>query len=285
MNIYDSYVSEPNSKMDIYDAKMDNSRFKLATINEMVNIRANQIYNDINTKIIMENGTDEDYSIMCEEVSEETLSQKKGIIKKLFEWFEDIFKAIKAKLDKIFKDSNNNTDGVVKYAIDDKLDNDIKDIDDYYKKIQQILSQLKRGKYIDASVGIDKIDEPDIMKSDKSDVSKSTKDISESERDKLIDGLHDKLSTIEKVIVDVRSKINSEDDLEKMNAAITVLQTLQNLTSAISKVITRISGLKVSKNKDNSDKPKSKLPFFGKKKDEDINESYTYIEDDYSMYF
>jgi len=281
MSIYNSYITEANSKMDIYDTKMDNEKCKIATINEMMNVKTTQVYNDIRTKIILENGSDADYSMLMEGAVDETLAQKKSILKKIFEWFENIFKAIKVKFDKIFKKDDNSSVSYdttsnnknIKYTIDNSIKDDLKDIDTYYTKIQQGLSQLKRGNYIDAIDTINKVDEPDIMKSDRSDNNKSSSEIDKADIDKIIEDLHDKLNTIERIIVEVKTNISSEDDLEKTNAAIASLQKLQDFVSAINKTITNIVGLKVIKDIDNSD---------DKKEDTKVE---SYMDDDYSKYF
>lgn len=281
MSIYNSYITEANSKMDIYDAKMDNEKCKIATINEMMNIKTTQVYNDIRTKIILENGSDADYSMLMEGAVDETLAQKKSILKKIFEWFENIFKAIKVKFDKIFKKDDNSSVSYdttsnnknIKYTIDNSIKDDLKDIDTYYTKIQQGLSQLKRGNYIDAIDTINKVDEPDIMKSDRSDNNKSSSEIDKADIDKIIEDLHDKLNTIERIIVEVKTNISSEDDLEKTNAAIASLQKLQDFVSAINKTITNIVGLKVIKDIEKSD---------DKKEDTKVE---SYMDDDYSRYF
>ena len=281
MSIYNSYITEANSKMDIYDAKMDNEKCKIATINEMMNVKTTQVYNDIRTKIILENGSDADYSMLMEGAVDETLAQKKSILKKIFEWFENIFKAIKVKFDKIFKKDDNSSVSYdttsnnknIKYTIDNSIRDDLKDIDTYYTKIQQGLSQLKRGNYIDAIDTINKVDEPDIMKSDRSDNNKSSSEIDKADIDKIIEDLHDKLNTIERIIVEVKTNISSEDDLEKTNAAIASLQKLQDFVSAINKTITNIVGLKVIKDIEKSD---------DKKEDTKVE---SYMDDDYSRYF
>lgn len=281
MSIYNSYITEANSKMDIYDAKMDNEKCKIATINEMMNVKTTQVYNDIRTKIILENGSDADYSMLMEGAVDETLAQKKSILKKIFEWFENIFKAIKVKFDKIFKKDDNSSVSYdttsnnknIKYTIDNSIKDDLKDIDTYYTKIQQGLSQLKRGNYIDAIDTINKVDEPDIMKSDRSDNNKSSSEIDKADIDKIIEDLHDKLNTIERIIVEVKTNISSEDDLEKTNAAIASLQKLQDFVSAINKTITNIVGLKVIKDIEKSD---------DKKEDTKVE---SYMDDDYSRYF
>ena len=246
-----------------------------------MNVKTTQVYNDIRTKIILENGSDADYSMLMEGAVDETLAQKKSILKKIFEWFENIFKAIKVKFDKIFKKDDNSSVSYdttsnnknIKYTIDNSIKDDLKDIDTYYTKIQQGLSQLKRGNYIDAIDTINKVDEPDIMKSDRSDNNKSSSEIDKADIDKIIEDLHDKLNTIERIIVEVKTNISSEDDLEKTNAAIASLQKLQDFVSAINKTITNIVGLKVIKDIEKSD---------DKKEDTKVE---SYMDDDYSRYF
>lgn len=285
--MYNSHINEFNEKMNIYDVKMDNELSKLATITEMVNIKTEQTYRDIETRIILEDGTDEDLEYLREEAETEVINQKKGILKKIFEWFKNIFKAIRAKFDKIFKKGKK--DSSIKYNISIKIKGDIKQLDDYYKAIQQSLSQMNRGNFEEAALQIAKVDAPDIMENEKTDTGEAATEITDNERDAMLDDLADKANTVEKVVDATESKITNEDDLEKVSAATTVLQKLQNFLSAISRVVTHIAGLTIAKVKTLGENIRNKVSSIRNNNDDttsdNVEESYyDYDNGDYSIY-
>lgn len=287
MSIYKSHLNGMARKMSIFDYTMDNQMNKISTILEMVDIRANQVHNDIETKVILENGTTDDMSYMFEEANEETVKQKKSIIKKIIDWFKKMFASIKAKIEKITKRSKTVTKGEigpVKYEITVKLKGDMKDIDDYYKNIQQSLSQINRGDFISAVSSLDGIKVPDSMTA-VTESEESSVEITEDERDKMVEELEDKADTIEQVIDSVESKIDDEESVEVVSAATKSLPKLQKLLSAIGKALTGLTTAATVKAHGAVSAIKDK--FSKKKPDEEVpaTESFNDLFDDYSIYF
>lgn len=290
MSIYKSHLNGMARKMAIFDYTMDNQMNKISTILEMVDIRANQVHNDIETKVILENGTPEDMSYMFEEANEETVKQKKSIVKKIIDWCKKLFASIKAKIEKITKRSKTATKGEigpVKYEITVKLKGDMKDIDDYYRNIQQSLSQMNRGDFISAAASLENVDVPSSMTTITESES-STVEITEDERDRMVDELEDKSDTIEQVIDSVETKIDNEESVEVVSAATKALPKLQKLLSAIGKTLSGLATAATVKAYGVMSDIKDK---FSKKKTEKedeapATESFNDIfDDDYSMYF
>ena len=283
MSMYKSHLNGMARKMAIFDYTMENEMNKISTILEMVDIRANQVHNDIETKIILENGTPEDMAYMFEEANEETVKQKKGIIKKIIDWCKKTFASIKAKIEKITKRSKTVTKGEigpVKYEITVKLKGDMKDIDEYYRNIQQSLSQMNRGDFISAAASLDGVKEPSSMGTVTE--SESTVEITEDERDRMVDELEDKSDTIEQVIDSVESKIDNEENVEVVTAATKSLPKLQKLLNAIGRTLSGLAGavaVNAIENKFAKKKPAEEAP------EAATTESFSDLFDDYSMYF
>ena len=286
MSMYKSHLNGMARKMAIFDYTMENEMNKISTILEMVDIRANQVHNDIETKIILENGTPDDMAYMFEEANEETVKQKKGIIKKIIDWCKKTFASIKAKIEKITKRSKTVTKGEigpVKYEITVKLKGDMKDIDEYYRNIQQSLSQMNRGDFISAAASLEGVKEPSSMTTVTE--SESTTEITEDERDKMVDELEDKSDTIEQVIDSVESKIDNEENVEVVTAATKSLPKLQKLLNAIGRTLSGLAGAVAVKTAVAVNAIEEK---FAKKKPAEeapATESFSDIFDDYSMYF
>lgn len=158
MDMYNSYLRGPVRKMAIFDAEMANEANKLFTMYEMVSLKSNQIYKDIETKVYLENGDIDDMAYMYQEAQEEAVSRKKGIIKKIIEWFKKVFSAIKEKVGDLIHGSGEDVDVEVPANVP-KI---VELLKRHFDSIKMALNKIKSGDFVGGSVDLAKAVLPEI---------------------------------------------------------------------------------------------------------------------------
>ncbi len=144
MDIYNSHLRGPARKMAIFDAEMANQSNKLATMYEMVSLKSNQIYKDIETRVFLEGGDIDDMTYLYQEAQEEAVEKKKGIITKIIEWFKKIFEAIREKVSGIINSSADNVDVEVPANVP-KI---VELLQKHFDSIKMALAKIKSGDFL-----------------------------------------------------------------------------------------------------------------------------------------
>ena len=144
MDIYNSHLRGPARKMAIFDAQMANQSNKLATMYEMVSLKSNQIYKDIETRVFLEGGDIDDMTYLYQEAQEEAVEKKKGIITKIIEWFKKIFDAIREKVGSLINGSGENVDVEVPANVP-KI---VELLKKHFESIKMALAKIKSGDFL-----------------------------------------------------------------------------------------------------------------------------------------
>ena len=144
MDIYNSHLRGPARKMAIFDAEMANQSNKLATMYEMVSLKSNQIYKDIETRVFLEGGDIDDMTYLYQEAQEEAVEKKKGIIAKIIEWFKKIFDAIREKVSGLINGSGENVDVEVPANVP-KI---VELLKKHFESIKMALAKIKSGDFL-----------------------------------------------------------------------------------------------------------------------------------------
>jgi hypothetical protein len=143
MDMYNSHLRGLDRKLAVFDADMENQINKLATMYEMASLKSNQIYKDIETKVYLEGYDTTDMTYMYQEASEESIAKKKGILKKIFEWFAKIFKAIKEKIAGVFHKDGEDEE----YEVPSNTFKVVDAIEKHFKSIKMALVKIKSGNF------------------------------------------------------------------------------------------------------------------------------------------
>lgn len=143
MDMYNSHLRGLDRKLAVFDADMENQINKLDTLYEMASLKSNQIYKDIETKVYLEGYDTNDMTYMYQEASEESVAKKKGILKKIFEWFAKIFKAIKEKIAGVFHKGGEDEE----YEVPSNTFKVVDAIEKHFKSIKMALVKIKSGNF------------------------------------------------------------------------------------------------------------------------------------------
>lgn len=158
MDIYNSHLRGPARKMAIFDAEMANQANKLATMFEMVSLKSNQIYKDIETRVFLEGGDMDDMAYLYREAQEEAVEKKKGIITKIIEWFKKIFDAIREKVSGLINGSGENVDVEVPANVP-KI---VELLKKHFDAIKMALTKIKSGDFLGGFADLGKAVLPEI---------------------------------------------------------------------------------------------------------------------------
>lgn len=299
MDMYNSHLRGLDRKLAVFDADMENQINKLATMYEMASLKSNQIYKDIETKVYLEGYDTDDMTYMYQEASEESVAKKKGILKKIFEWFAKIFKAIKEKIAGVFHKDGDDEE----YEVPANTFKVVDAIEKYFKSIKMALVKIKSGNFAGGFEDLVKAILPEVVfiatsviivkKTPLLDALKKLKKVEEETED-VVDG------------VELQTKdLNDDSTVDDAQKSLSLIQRfIQMVSTAISEVAKflstpiragrKIIGGQVKKGKMRKDlkntfkNPNKDLmgtaPSYDE--DDDVEESvYDYLDDDYSFYY
>ena len=144
MDMYNSHLRGPARKMAIFDAEMANQANKLATMYEMVSLKSNQIYKDIETRVYLEGGDMDDMTYLYQEAQEEAVAKKKSIIGKLIEWFKKVFDAIREKIGGLIHGNGEDVD----VEVPGTLPKIVEALKKHFESIKMALNKIKSGDFV-----------------------------------------------------------------------------------------------------------------------------------------
>lgn len=295
MDMYNSHLRGIERKLAVFDASMENQMNKLATMYEMTSLKSNQIYKDIETKVYLEGYDTNDMTYMYQEASEESVGKKKGIIKKIFEWFAKLFTAIKEKISGIFHKGDDDDE----FEVPANAPKVVDALEKHVKSIKMALVKIKSGNFGGGLADLLKAVLPEITFAAGAVIIMNRKNLA-----KLLKRTDDMGKEIEDTVDGAESELRNVNDENTIDDAQKSLNSLQMIAQAISTVISNIAkilanskvGKAVSAAKDkNGDKmsdgsisrEKKRMEKYFKKNNLPLEESvYDYFDDDdYSFYY
>lgn len=296
MDMYNSHLRGPARKMAIFDAEMANQANKIATMYEMVSLKSNQIYKDIETRVFLEGGDMDDMTYLYQEAQEEAVAKKKGIIKKIIEWFKKVFDAIREKVGGLIRGEGENVDVEVPANVP-KI---VELLKKHFESIKMALNKIKSGDFIGGVKDLGKAVLPELAFVGAAVVVVKHKAIIGWIKD--LTGISKKSEEVVDGVENAVDKEESEGSLDEGERSLNLFQKfIQKINEVISKLAELASkGLEKAKRlakaagaglKSVPGKIKDK---FGKKKaagdeeeDTDVEESfYDFLDDDdYSFFY
>ena len=295
MDMYNSHLRGIERKLAVFDASMENQMNKLATMYEMTSLKSNQIYKDIETKVYLEGYDTNDMTYMYQEASEESVGKKKGIIKKIFEWFAKLFTAIKEKISGIFHKGDDDDE----FEVPANAPKVVDALEKHVKSIKMALVKIKSGNFGGGLADLLKAVLPEITFAAGAVIIMNRKNLA-----KLLKRTDDMGKEIEDTVDGAESELRNVNDENTIDDAQKSLNSLQMIAQAISTVISNIAkilanskvGKAVSAAKDKiGDKmldgsiprEKKRMEKYFKKNNLPLEESvYDYSDDDdYSFYY
>lgn len=291
MDMYNSHLRGVERKLAVFDADMENQINKLSTLYEMASLKSNQIYKDIETKVYLEGYDTNDMTYMYQEASEESVGKKKGILKKIFEWFAKIFKAIKEKIAGVF----NKKDDDAEYEVPANTFKIVEILEKHFKSIKMALVKIKSGNFAGGLADLLKAALPEITLVASVIIVKKTKLLDALKKlRKMSDDTEDSVDGAESEVNDA----NDEDTVNNAQKALSPVQAfLQLISTHISAIVVTLQHpIKNAKNFMSIGKErraakrnggKFALVDDGSGDDDDVEESvYDYLDnDDYSFYY
>ena len=301
MDMYNSHLRGLDRKLAVFDADMENQMNKLSTLYEMASLKSNQIYKDIETKVYLEGYDTNDMTYMYQEASEESVAKKKGILKKIFEWFAKIFKAIKEKIAGVFHKGGDDEE----YEVPANTFKVVDAIEKHFKSIKMALVKIKSGNFAGGFVDLVKAVLPEVVfiatsviivkKTPLLDALKKLKKVEEETED-VVDGAESQTKDL-----------NDDSAVDDAQKSLSLIQRfIQMVSTAISEVTKFLStpiraagklvGKQIKKGKTRKDlknvfkNPNKDLMGTAPSsydEDDDVEESvYDYLDnDDYSFYY
>lgn len=301
MDMYNSHLRGVERKFAVFDADMENQINKLSTLYEMASLKSNQIYKDIETKVYLEGYDTNDMTYMYQEASEESVAKKKGILKKIFEWFAKIFKAIKEKIAGVFHKGGDDEE----YEVPANTFKVVDAIEKHFKSIKMALVKIKSGNFAGGFVDLIKAVLPEVVfiatsviivkKTPLLDALKKLKKVEEETED-VVDGAESQTKDL-----------NDDSAVDDAQKSLSLIQRfIQMVSTAISEVTKFLStpiraagklvGKQIKKGKTRKDlknvfkNPNKDLMGTAPSsydEDDDVEESvYDYLDnDDYSFYY
>lgn len=295
MDMYNSHLRGIERKLAVFDASMENQMNKLATMYEMTSLKSNQIYKDIETKVYLEGYDTNDMTYMYQEASEESVGKKKGIIKKIFEWFAKLFTAIKEKISGIFHKGDDDDE----FEVPANAPKVVDALEKHVKSIKMALVKIKSGNFGGGLADLLKAVLPEITFAAGAVIIMNRKNLA-----KLLKRTDDMGKEIEDTVDGAESELRNVNDENTIDDAQKSLNSLQMIAHAISTVISNIAkilanskvGKAVSAAKDkigdkmldgSISREKKRMEKYFKKNNLSLEESvYDYFDDDdYSFYY
>lgn len=295
MDMYNSHLRGIERKLAVFDASMENQMNKLATMYEMTSLKSNQIYKDIETKVYLEGYDTNDMTYMYQEASEESVGKKKGIIKKIFEWFAKLFTAIKEKISGIFHKGDDDDE----FEVPANAPKVVDALEKHVKSIKMALVKIKSGNFGGGLADLLKAVLPEITFAAGAVIIMNRKNLA-----KLLKRTDDMGKEIEDTVDGAESELRNVNDENTIDDAQKSLNILQMIAQAISTVISNIAkilanskvGKAVSAAKDkigdkmldgSISREKKRMEKYFKKNNLPLEESvYDYFDDDdYSFYY
>lgn len=295
MDMYNSHLRGIERKLAVFDTSMENQMNKLATMYEMTSLKSNQIYKDIETKVYLEGYDTDDMTYMYQEASEESVGKKKGIIKKIFEWFAKLFTAIKEKISGIFHKGDDDDE----FEVPANAPKVVDALEKHVKSIKMALVKIKSGNFGGGLADLLKAVLPEITFVAGAVIIMKRKDLA-----KLLKRTDDMGKEIEDTVDGAESELRNVNDENTIDDAHKSLNSLQMIAQAISTVISNIAKILANskvgkaagalKNKigdkmlDGSiSREKKRMEKYFKKNNLPLEESvYDYFDDDdYSFYY
>lgn len=234
MDIYNSHLRGPARKMAIFDAEMANQSNKLATMYEMVSLKSNQIYKDIETRVFLEGGDIDDMTYLYQEAQEEAVEKKKGIITKIIEWFKKIFEAIREKVSGIINSSAGNVDVEVPANVP-KI---VELLQKHFDSIKMALAKIKSGDFLGGLKDLGKAVLPEIAFVTTAVLVVKRKTIFEWIK-KLL-GISKKS---EEVVDGVENAVKKEESEDGVDGAEKSLNLFQKFIQKVSEIISKLTEL------------------------------------------
>ena len=292
MDMYNSHLRGLDRKLAVFDADMENQINKLDTLYEMASLKSNQIYKDIETKVYLEGYDTNDMTYMYQEASEESVAKKKGILKKIFEWFAKIFKAIKEKIAGVFHKGGEDEE----YEVPSNTFKVVDAIEKHFKSIKMALVKIKSGNFAGGFADLVKAVLPEVVfiatsviivkKTPLLDALKKLKK-TEEETEDVVDGAESQTKDL--------NDDNAVDDAQKSLSLIQrFIQMVSTAISEIAKFLStpiRPARTGLAKHAKNKAGRKMIGDLFTKKDnkdtDADVEESVNnyFDDDDYSFYY
>lgn len=295
MDMYNSHLRGVDRKLAAFDANMENQMNKLATLYEMTSLKSNQIYKDIETTVYLEGYDTNEMTYMYQEASEESIAKKKGIIKKIFEWFAKLFAAIKEKISGIFHKGDDDDE----FEVPANAPKVVDALEKHVKSIKMALVKIKSGNFGGGLADLLKAVLPEITFVTGAMIIMHRKDLA-----KLLKRTDDMNKDIEDTVDGAESELRNVNDENTIDDAQKSLNSLQMIAQAISTVISNIAKILVNskvgkaagaiKQKigdkildHNIAKEKNRMVKYFKKNNLPLEESvYDFDDDDdYSYYF
>lgn len=233
MDIYNSHLRGPARKMAIFDADMANQSNKLATMYEMVSLKSNQIYKDIETRVYLEGGDIDDMTYLYQEAQEEAVEKKKGIITKIIEWFKKIFDAIREKVGSLINGSGENVDVEVPANVP-KI---VELLKKHFESIKMALAKIKSGDFLGGFKDLGKAVLPELGLVTTAVVVVKHKAIIGWIKD--LTGISKKA---EDVVDGVENAVKKEESEDGVDGAEKSLNLFQKFIQAVSEIISKLAG-------------------------------------------
>lgn len=233
MDIYNSHLRGPARKMAIFDAEMANQANKLATMYEMVSLKSNQIYKDIETRVYLEGGDIDDMTYLYQEAQEEAVEKKKGIITKIIEWFKKIFDAIREKVGSLINGSGENVDVEVPANVP-KI---VELLKKHFESIKMALAKIKSGDFLGGFKDLGKAVLPELGLVTTAVVVVKHKAIIGWIKD--LTGISKKA---EDVVDGVENAVKKEESEDGVDGAEKSLNLFQKFIQAVSEIISKLAG-------------------------------------------
>ena len=231
MDIYNSHLRGPARKMAIFDAEMANQANKLATMYEMVSLKSNQIYKDIETRVYLEGGDIDDMTYLYQEAQEEAVEKKKGIITKIIEWFKKIFDAIREKVNGLMGGGEN-----VDVEVPANVPKIVELLKKHFESIKMALAKIKSGDFLGGLKDLGKAVLPEIALVSTAVVVVKHKAIIDWIKD--LTGISKKA---EDVIDGVEGAVKKEDSEDSLNGAEKSLNLFQKFVQAVSEMMSKLA--------------------------------------------
>lgn len=293
MGIYNSYLKGPARKMAIFDADMSNQIDKVATMYEMVSLKSDQVYRNIETKIYLEGGDIDDMTYLYQEAEEASVEKKKSVIAKIFDWFKKIFAAAAEKISGILRKDGDNDD----IEVPSNTISVVEALKKHFNAIKMALIKIKNGNFLGGLKDLGKAALPELAL-----IATTTAIVKRKKIKELIGVVKDIMfkskdttSGAEKAV----AKIDGEDGLNDAQTSLTLLQRIMNGINGLLTALVNLASKapvigKFFKKKDNKEEENvldedDELDYLKKLREDSMLESFNedddYIDTDYSFYF